>query len=44
MGWDAGKLAEALRPYGVSPGDVKVGGINRNGYKREDLLAALSGS
>ncbi|MFC4535679.1 hypothetical protein [Sphaerisporangium dianthi] len=43
MGWDASKLAAVLRPYGVTPGDLKVGGINKNGYRREDLLAALGG-
>ncbi|OUC99298.1 hypothetical protein [Streptosporangium minutum] len=43
-GWTPARVAEALKPYGVSPGDVKIDGRNRNGYRRGDLMAALNGS
>ncbi|WP_440107884.1 DUF3631 domain-containing protein [Streptosporangium sp. H16] len=38
---DAAQLAEELRPYGVTPGQLDVGGRNRNGYRRGDVLRAL---
>lgn len=34
---DARGLSRLLRPYDVRPGDVKVGGTNRKGYRREHL-------
>ncbi|GIH63990.1 FtsK/SpoIIIE domain-containing protein [Microbispora siamensis] len=40
-GWDAARIATALRPYGVTPGPLKIGGINRQGYRRDALEAAL---
>ncbi|WP_055480866.1 FtsK/SpoIIIE domain-containing protein [Sphaerimonospora mesophila] len=40
-GWTADQLADALRPYGVTPGQVNIGGTNRNGYRRGDVLRAL---
>ncbi|MFD8563909.1 hypothetical protein ACFV1N_42130 [Streptosporangium canum] len=43
-GWTPARVAEALKPYGVSPGDVKIDGRNRNGYRRQDLMAAVNGS
>jgi hypothetical protein len=30
-------MAKLLRPYGVASADVKIGGINRKGYRREHL-------
>jgi S-DNA-T family DNA segregation ATPase FtsK/SpoIIIE len=40
-GWNPSRIAEALRPYGIAPGDVKISGINRNGYRRQDLESVL---
>jgi S-DNA-T family DNA segregation ATPase FtsK/SpoIIIE len=40
-GWDAGRLADELRPFGVVPGQLDIGGRNRNGYRRGDILRAL---
>ncbi|MBO4270412.1 FtsK/SpoIIIE domain-containing protein [Microbispora triticiradicis] len=40
-GWDAERLANELRPYGVNPGQVNIGGTNRNGYRRGEVLRAL---
>lgn len=40
-GWDAGRLAEELRPHGVAPSQVNIDGTNRNGYRRGDVLRAL---
>jgi len=34
---NARDLAKLLRPYGVSSTDVKVGGVNKKGYRREHL-------
>lgn len=36
-GWTAARLAEVLKPYGVTPAGLKIDGINRNGYRRADL-------
>ena len=41
-GWTAARVAEALKPYGVAPGDLKIGGINRNGYRRADIEQLLT--
>ncbi|MBF8191643.1 hypothetical protein ITP53_39315 [Nonomuraea sp. K274] len=41
-GWSAARVAQALRPHGVVPGDVKIGGVNRNGYRRQDLEAGCA--
>lgn len=30
-------MAKLLKPYGVTSTDVKIGGINRKGYRREHL-------
>lgn len=35
-------LAAALRPYRVTPGQVKVDGVNRNGYRVEQVRAAIA--
>ncbi|MEV4245210.1 hypothetical protein AB0J63_17565 [Streptosporangium canum] len=40
--WTPARIAEVLRPYGISPANVKIGGKNLNGYRREDLEAALN--
>src|SRR5258708_12617174 len=34
---NARDMAKLLRPYGVTSADVKLGGINRKGYRREHL-------
>src|SRR5258708_24138829 len=34
---NARDMAKLLRPYGVPSADVKLGGINRKGYRREHL-------
>lgn len=34
---NARDVAKLLKPYGVSPVDVKVDGVNKKGYRREDL-------
>lgn len=39
--WDATRLADAVRPYGVAPGDQWIEGKNRRGYRRSDVLNAL---
>ncbi|MEV6868760.1 hypothetical protein AB0M44_48300 [Streptosporangium subroseum] len=39
--YDAARLAEELRPFDVTPGQLDVGGRNRNGYRRGDVLRAL---
>ncbi|MFE3449604.1 hypothetical protein ACFXJ8_11780 [Nonomuraea sp. NPDC059194] len=41
-GWTAARVAEVLRPHGITPGDVKIGGVNRNGYRRSDLEALFT--
>lgn len=41
-GWDSARIAQALKPYGVAPGDVKIDGINRNGYRRADIEQLLA--
>ncbi|MFC7382841.1 hypothetical protein [Sphaerisporangium rhizosphaerae] len=41
-GWNASRIAETLRPYGIAPGDVKIAGVNRNGYRRQDLEGVLT--
>ncbi|GIM62714.1 FtsK/SpoIIIE domain-containing protein [Planomonospora venezuelensis] len=41
-GWSAARLAEVLRPYGISPAQVVIDGRNRNGYRRADVEAALT--
>ncbi|MCG5220244.1 FtsK/SpoIIIE domain-containing protein [Streptosporangium soli] len=43
-GWNAARIAAVLKPYGIAPGDVKIDGTNRNGYRREDLLRVMNGS
>lgn len=40
-GWDAARLAAALKPVGVAPVQLDIGGRNRNGYRRTDVQAAL---
>lgn len=42
---DQWALAEALRPYGVTPlpQKFKRGGVNRRGYARDDIVAAATG-
>jgi hypothetical protein len=40
-GWDAARLSGALRPLGVAPVQLDIGGRNRNGYRRGDVQAAL---
>ncbi|MFA1552018.1 FtsK/SpoIIIE domain-containing protein [Actinomadura chokoriensis] len=40
-GWDAAKLAGALKPLGVTPRQVDLDGRNRNGYRRDDVTSAL---
>jgi hypothetical protein len=35
------QLSQLLRPFGVGPGQFKKAGINRRGYKRSDLEAAI---
>ena len=39
--WDAARLADELRPFGVTPGQVNIGPRNRNGYLKGDVLRAL---
>jgi S-DNA-T family DNA segregation ATPase FtsK/SpoIIIE len=39
-GWSAEDLAGTLRPWGVSPRQVRIGAGNRNGYHRADLETA----
>lgn len=39
-GWTAARVAEVLKPYGITPGDLKIDGVNRNGYRRADIAAA----
>jgi hypothetical protein len=34
---NARDMAKLLKPYGVTSTDVKIGGINRKGYRREHL-------
>jgi hypothetical protein len=34
---NARDMAKLLKPYGVTSADVKIGGINRKGYRREHL-------
>ncbi|MBG0830496.1 hypothetical protein HS041_22300 [Planomonospora sp. ID67723] len=41
-GWTATRIAEVLKPYGITPVDVKLDGRTRNGYRRADLEAALT--
>ncbi|MFB9209562.1 FtsK/SpoIIIE domain-containing protein [Nonomuraea spiralis] len=38
-GWTAGRVAQVLKPHGVTPGQVVIDGVNRNGYRRTDLEA-----
>lgn len=40
-GWDAARLAGAVRPLGVAPDQLDLDGTNRNGYRRADVAAAL---
>lgn len=40
-GWDATKLADEVRPLGVAPSQIAIGGVNRNGYRRGEVLRAL---
>lgn len=40
-GWDAARLAAALKPLGVAPVQLDINGRNRNGYRRADVAAAL---
>lgn len=41
-GWGAEQLALALRPHGVRPGQISIGGRNRNGYRLEWIAEALA--
>ncbi|MFI6788608.1 FtsK/SpoIIIE domain-containing protein [Nonomuraea sp. NPDC050383] len=41
-GWTAARIAEVLKPYGVTPRDVKIDGVNRNGYRRQDIAALFA--
>ncbi|MFI6813790.1 FtsK/SpoIIIE domain-containing protein [Nonomuraea sp. NPDC050328] len=36
-GWSAARIAQVLKPHGVAPGQVVIDGINRNGYRRQDI-------
>jgi hypothetical protein len=38
--FNAHDLAQMLRPYGIRSRDVKLGGTNRKGYRREDFWDA----
>ncbi|MFL1431153.1 MULTISPECIES: FtsK/SpoIIIE domain-containing protein [unclassified Nocardiopsis] len=40
-GWDAARLADAVKGLGLFPGQLDIGGKNRNGYKRERVQEAL---
>ncbi|MDN5858960.1 MAG: cell division protein FtsK [Pseudonocardia sp.] len=40
-GWTEKQLALALKPYGVAPGPLKIDGVNRNGYRDEDVVEGL---
>lgn len=42
-GWTPERIAAVLKPYGVAPRPVKIGGKNLQGYRREDLAAAFAG-
>lgn len=39
--WTAERLASALKPAGVTPGQIRVDGRNRNGYTSAAVAAAL---
>ncbi|MFJ2029409.1 hypothetical protein [Streptosporangium sp. NPDC087985] len=41
-GWAPARVAEVLKPYGITPGQVVIDGRNRNGYRRQDLENALT--
>ncbi|MFI6910105.1 hypothetical protein ACIBKY_53245 [Nonomuraea sp. NPDC050394] len=41
-GWTSGRVAQVLKPYGVTPGQEVIGGVNRNGYRRADLEALFA--
>ena len=40
-GWDAARLAAALKPLGVASKQLDIEGRNRNGYRREHIQDAL---
>lgn len=40
-GWDAARLAAALRPLGVTSRQLDIDGRNRNGYRRDVIQDAL---
>ncbi|GAB3718386.1 FtsK/SpoIIIE domain-containing protein [Nocardiopsis nanhaiensis] len=40
-GWDAAKLAAALKPLGVHSKQLDLDGANRNGYRRQHVQDAL---
>ena len=40
-GWDAARLATALKPLGVASKQLDIEGRNRNGYRREHIQDAL---
>lgn len=41
-GWGAEQLALAMRPHGIAPGQVKIDGVNRRGYRAEAVAEALA--
>ncbi|WP_449061233.1 hypothetical protein [Planomonospora algeriensis] len=40
-GWNPARLSAELRPLGVAPSQLAIDGVNRNGYRRGDVLRAL---
>ncbi|NYJ33451.1 hypothetical protein [Nocardiopsis aegyptia] len=40
-GWDGDRLADAVKPAGLYPGQLNIDGKNRNGYRRERVQDAL---
>lgn len=40
-GWDSSRLAAAVKPLGLLPGQLDIDGRNRNGYRRDRVQAAL---
>ena len=41
VGWDSTRLAAAVKPYGLIPGQVEIDGKNLNGYRRDRVQGAL---
>ncbi|MGC5009725.1 FtsK/SpoIIIE domain-containing protein [Streptosporangium sp. DT93] len=42
-GWTPERIAAVLKPYGIAPRSVKIDGRVLQGYRREDIPAALAG-